>query len=321
MPFSRVLRSREAAEIMGMLSALIDDAIDSAPFEGSMRPSPPTLRHQSCPICRAKIAADDLDSHVFNVHRHGLLLHTAEGDSRFRDAIRERQVLTSEQSIDCLEFCMQALALYAKGTIDWEEEKRLSVRDETNGSKLKAAFIQLLYLIYSEDQYHELSIGRYEDLKSIYPRLYSLPGAIGVASRAVIEIYFDWYECISTSQGPFFEVASLFRANRMAYLTKRNGEPSVSTRTIEVCVPNQMIRFIELASRAVSDRPMDTHKTDRLITEVAEFYRSCPSIYKPKAHFLASYVNARFSSSIILYPGTGSQASLVDVYGLDGATA
>lgn len=306
---------------MGMLSALIDDAIDNAPFEGSLRPSSPTRLSGICPICSAKIGIEDLDSHVFNVHRHGLLLHTADGDSRFRDAIRQRKALTVGQSIECLEFCLQALALYAKGAINWDEEKKLALKGESNSSRLKAAFIQLLYLIYSEDQYHELSIGRYEDLKSIYPRLYSLPGAIGVASRAVIEIYFDWYECISTSQGPFFEVASLFRANRVAYLTRRNGEPSVSTRTLEVCVPNQMIRFIDLASRAVSDRPMDTQKTDRLITEVAEFYRSCPSVYKPKAHFLASYVNARFSSSIILDPGTGSQASLVDVYGLDGATA
>jgi len=306
---------------MGMLSALIDDAIDSAPFEGSLRPSPPTLRYQSCPICGAKIAADDLDSHVFNVHRHGLLLHTAEGDSRFRDAIRERQALTSEQSIDCLEFCMQALALYAKGTIDWEEEKRLSMRDETNGSKLKAAFIQLLYLIYSEDVYGELAFRRYEDLKNIYPRLHLLPGAIGVASRAVIEVYFDWYECISTSQGPFFDVATLFQPSRKLTSLPNNEKPPVTTRSISICVPNQMIRFIELASRAVNISKPDSHSIPDLINDTADFYRDCPSIYKPKAFFLASYINAKLSVSIALDPSPYSQASLVDVYGLGGAQA
>lgn len=306
---------------MGMLSALIDDAIDNAPFEGSLRPSSPTRLSGICPICSAKVGIEDLDSHVFNVHRHGLLLHTADGDSRFRDAIRQRKALTVEQSIECLEFCLQALALYAKGVINWDEEKKLALKGESNSSRLKAAFIQLLYLIYSEDQYHELSIGRYEDLKSIYPRLYSLPGAIGVASRAVIEIYFDWYECISTSQGPFFEVASLFRANRMGSPSRRNEEPQVSSRTIAVCVPNQMIRFIGLASRAVSDTLLHKPETDHLITEVTEFYHSCPSIYKPKAHFLASYVNAKLSGSIILDSWAGSHASLVDVYGLDGAIA
>lgn len=317
----RVLRSREVAEIMGMLSAFIDDAIDNIPFEGSFRPSPPTWRHQKCPICGAKIAADDLDSHVFNVHRHGLLLHTAEGDSKFRDAIREKQVLTPEQSIDCLEYCLQALALYGKGTIDWEEEKHLSLRDETNSAKLKAAFIQFLYLIYSEDMYGELAFRRYEDLKSIYPRLHYLPGAIGVASRAVIEVYFDWYECISTSRGPFFDVATLFQPSRKAAALPINQKPSVTTRLISICVPNQMIRFIELAARAVNVSRPDLHSILDLINDTSDFYRDCPSIYKPKAFFLASYINSKFSGSIVLDSCPYSQASLVDVYGLDGAQA
>ncbi|CAK6691901.1 hypothetical protein VB734_00215 [Synechococcus sp. BA-124 BA4] len=270
---------------MGILSAFIDDAIDTVPFEGSIRPLPVSRRIDICPICRAKIDRDDMDSHVFNVHRHGLLLHTADGDSRFRDAVRQRQDLSTQQSIECLEFCLQALALYAKGDIDWEEEKRLALSGDSSGSRLKSAFIQLLFLIYSEDEYDELPFRRYQDLKSIYPRLHSLPGALGVAARAVIEVYFDWYECIPSSRGPFFKVASLFQPSRIADLLSLNDSPPVTTRTISICVPNQMIQFIGLASRAVTATVEDLPEARLLAVETADFYRSCPSIYKQKSVF------------------------------------
>jgi hypothetical protein len=304
---------------MGMLSALIDDAIDTVPFEGSIRPSPVSRRLDICPICRAKIDRDDMDSHVFNVHRHGLLLHTADGDARFRDAVRQRQDLSTQQSIECLEFCLQALALYAKGDIDWEEEKRLSLSGDSSGSRLKSAFIQLLFLIYSEDEYDELPFRRYQDLKSIYPRLHSLPGALGVAARAVIEVYFDWYECIPSSRGPFFKVASLFQPSRITDLLSLNDSPPVTTRTISICVPNQMIQFIGLASRAVTATVEDLPEARLLLMETADFYRSCPSIYKQKAYFLASFVNAKFSGSAVLEPSDVSHARLTEVYGSDGA--
>jgi len=306
---------------MGMLSALIDDAIDNAPFQGSLRPSSPSRRDVNCPICGTRIDKDDLDSHIFNVHRHGLLLHTADGDSKFRNAIRERQDLTHEQSIDCLEYCLQTLTLYAKGTIDWEEEKRITLRDQSNSSKLKAAFIQLLYLIYSEDIHGELPFRRYEDLKSIYPRLRPLVGAVGVAARTVIEIYFDWYECISTLQGPFFEVATLFQASRSSDMLSTDQKPSVNSRAISICVPNQMIQFIDLASRAVNTSKLDFPEIQNLAIDTSNFYQNCPYIYKQKAFFLASYLNVKFSRIIDLDPYSYAQASLVEVYGLEGAKA
>jgi hypothetical protein len=304
---------------MGMLSALIDIAIDNAPYHGSLRPSSPSRRDRSCPICGTKIDKDDLDSHIFNVHRHGLLLHAADGDSKFRDAVRQRQNLSAQQSIECLEFCLEALALYAKGDIDWEEEKRLSLSGDSSGSRLKSAFIQLLFLIYSEDEYDELPFRRYQDLKSIYPRLHSLPGTLGVAARAVIEVYFDWYECIPSSQGPFFQVASLFQPSRIADLLSLNDSPPVTTRTISICVPNQMIQFIGLASRAVTATVEDIPEVRLLVVDTADFYRSCPSIYKQKAYFLASFVNAKFSGSTVLEPSDISHARLIEVYGSDGA--
>jgi len=82
-----------------------------------------------------------------------------------------------------------------------------------------------------------------------------------------------------------------------------------------------MIRFIELASRAVNISKPDSHSIPDLINDTADFYRDCPSIYKPKAFFLASYINAKLSVSIALDPSPYSQASLVDVYGLGGAQA
>jgi hypothetical protein len=306
---------------MGMLSALIDDAIDTVPFEGSIRPSPVSRRLDICPICRAKLDRDDMDSHVFNFHRHGLLLHNADGDSNFRDAVRQRQSLSPQQSTECLEYCLQALALYAKGDIDWEEEKRLSLSGESIGSRLKSAFIQLLFLIYSEDVYNELPLRRYQDLKNIYPRLHSLPGALGAAARAVIEVYFDWYECIPSSRGPFFKVASLFQASRIANLLSLNDNSPITTRTISICVPNQMIQFIGLASRAVSTTAEGLPEAHLLAVDTSDFYRSCPSIYKPKAYFLASFVNAKFSLPTVLEPDNISHARLVDVYGLEGAKA
>lgn len=304
---------------MGMLSALIDDAIDTVPFEGSTRPLPQSRRFDVCRICGVKIDRDDMDSHVFNVHRHGLLLHTADGDSNFKEAVSERKTLTTQQSMECLEFCLQSLALYARGGINWEEEKRLSLMGDSSGSSVKSAFVQLLYLIYSEDEYHELSFRRYQDLKGIYPRLHSLAGALGVAARAVIEIYFDWYECISSSRGPFFAVASLFQPSRMADLGSTTVNPPVTSRTISICVPNQMIRFIDLASRAVNAKVQDCHETDLLTVDILDFYRSCSSIYKQKAYFLASFLNAKFSGSIDLEPSDVSHARLTEVYGLDGA--
>lgn len=303
---------------MGMLSALIDNAIDTVPFEGSTHPSQFSRRINICPICRAKVNRDDMDSHVFNVHRHGLLLHTAEGDSKFRDAVRERQDLSHEHSIECLEFCLQALALYAKDDIDWEEEKRLSLAGDSSISRLKSAFIELLYLVDSEDQYNELPLRRYQDLKSIYPRLHSLAGALGVAARAVIEVYFDWYECIASSRGPFFNVAALFQPSRIGDSLALNNSPLVTTQTISICVPNQMIKFIHLASRAVRATGADDPDTHLLASETAAFYQSCPSIYKQKAYFLSSFVNAKFSNSSVLEADDISHARLVDVYGLGG---
>jgi hypothetical protein len=306
---------------MGILSAIIDDAIDNAPFNGAIRYSPPNRHTQNCPICGSKVDKKDIDSHIFNTHRHGLLLRSADGDSKFRDAVRDQRVLTTQQSTDCLEFCHQSLALYARGDIDWGEEKRLSLTGESNSSIVKMAFVQLLYLIYSEDKYHELSFRRYQDLKSIYPRLRLLPGSLGVAARTVIEIYFDWYECISSSRGPFFSVASLFQPSRVANPRSPNESTEVIYRTISICAPNQMIRFINLASKAVHTRPEDYPEKRLLIAEATNFYQSCPSIYKPKAYFLASFVNFKFSTSIALDISDTTQARLVDAYGIDDARA
>lgn len=302
---------------MGMLSALIDDAIDSAQFEGSIRPSPASPTLEICPICRAKITIGDLDSHVFNIHRHGLLLHSADGDSRFRKAIRERQNLSSSELLECLEFCMQALTLYAKGDISWDTEKRLALAGKNPCSNLKAAFIQLLYLIHSEDRYHSLSFRRYEELKHIYPRLHSLTGTLGAAARAVIEIYFDWYECIASSRGLLFDVARLFHHSSHTDLRSPAHPELFISRSISICAPNQMIKFINLASKVVNTEPAKSSDTHSLISETIDFYHSCPSIYKPKGFFLAASAIARSASAVDLELEHPSHAILVDVYGIE----
>ncbi len=303
---------------MGMLSALIDVAIDNTPFPGHEPLSEDASTRAQCPICKKAFELSDLDSHVFTVHRHGLLLHSAEGDGGFRKALQQRHSLSPAEADECHDFCMFALGLYSSNNINWNMAKQLAGHGGGDAAIcLKQAFIELLYLVYSEDVFSILPIARYEALKRIYPHLRGLKRGIGVAARSVVEIYFDWYQCIRSSKGPFHDAARLFGVASTGSSSADEADGIISRLSIDICMPNQMIEFIRLASEAVTIERGYSHAVD-LLDQAIAFHQSCNLIYKPKAYYLAVYLSHKAGHSRDLKPEHPSHARLVELYGLGG---